>query len=128
MRLSRGDLGFKAIRGSGPNSALVARQLNRKARPAAAGRSGVGVVYLEGGTDQLVGEIDLAAFHIHLRDRIDQNRDTALFDGEIIIAAVLDQIEFVLKPGAAATFDGHTQHRVAALIGDNYRDLFGGAV
>src|ERR1700694_6270772 len=68
---------------------------DRKTRPAATGGGGVGIGDLERGADQIVDEIDLGAFHVAQRDRIDQHGGAVPGDHEIVRRLALFHVEAV---------------------------------
>ena len=115
-RRSRGGRWRQPPRGAAPSS------LQRKARPAAAGRGRDGVVDAERRPDEVVDEVDLGARHVLDRDRIDQHRRPFPGQHEVVVAAGLIEVEFVLKAGAAAALDAHPQHGAGRLPFENLAD------
>src|SRR5713226_5521141 len=96
--------------------------LDREARAAAAGRGGIGIGDLERGADQVIDEIDLRAFHVAQRDRVDQHGGAVARDHEIVWRLALLHVEPVLEPGAAAALDADAEHGAGGLGGENLAD------
>src|SRR5260370_24845259 len=95
---------------------------DREARAAAAGRGRVGIGDLERGADQVVDEIDLGAFHVAQRDRVDEHGRAVARDHEIVWRLALLHVEPVLEPGAAAALDADAEHGAGGLGGENLAD------
>src|SRR6185437_15519340 len=109
------------------DSILKHSALDGKTGAAAAGRSGVGIVDLEGLADQIVGEIDLGPGQEIQRHGIDQDPGAALLDEQIVVHPRLVQGEIILKAGTAAPGHRQAQHRALAFIGQDRGDPLGGA-
>src|SRR5690606_24529371 len=88
---------------------------------------GIRVLDLERCTDQVVDEVDLSPGHVHDRHRVDQHLGTVALDDQVIRLALGNEVEFVLKPGAAAAFHAHAQQLVPGFAGRNLADAAGGA-
>lgn len=70
----------------------------------------IGIVDFESLTDQIVGEINLGAAHIHLADAVDQNDGAVFFQHQIVVLARIVQCESILEAGTTTTIDGNPQH------------------
>ncbi len=103
-------------------------RLNRKARPAAAGRLGLGVVHTERGADEIVDEIDLGAREVVERDLVDQHGGAVAGDDGVVISLRVLHVEPVLETGAAAALDAHPQHAAGLFLAQDRADLAGRAV
>src|SRR5690606_8268598 len=90
---------------------------NRKTRSAPATGDGVRIVDPERRPDEVVDEVDLRPGHVHQRYRVDQHGCAIPFDDYVVRLAFGHKIEFVLKTGAATTFDAHAQQLVRGLVG-----------
>jgi hypothetical protein len=101
--------------------------LDREAGAAAAGGGGVGVLDLEGGADQLVGEVDLGASHVGQRDGINQDGGAVALDDDVVGLACRDQIESILETRSAAAVHADTEERVGGIRGGDFRNALGGA-
>src|ERR1700694_3896816 len=98
---------------------------DRKTRPAAAGRGGVGIDHAERRSDQVVDEIDLGPGQEWHRGRIDQHHGTVARDHQVVFRLRALDVELVLKAGAAATLDADAQHRTVALGLEDFPDAAG---
>ena len=90
-------------------------------------RLGVGIGDLETAARQGVGVINGRPAQMVCADRIHHHRDSAAFDGEILIPPLVENHP-VLKPGAAALLDVNSQRLpgVLRLLGLEGADVFRG--
>src|SRR5262245_57533104 len=95
---------------------------------AAAGRDRVRILDLEGLAHQIVDEIDDGATQIDERQLVDQDGGAVLLDGDIVVVALADEIEFIGEARAAAALDGNAQGRLAGFLGDDRCDAPGGSI
>src|SRR5690349_17928120 len=93
------------------------RALEREARAAAAGGRGIRVLDLEGGADQVVDEVDLGACEVFERHGVDQDLRAAFRDDGVVACLCIDEVELVLKAGAAAALDGDAKKGACRLAG-----------
>ncbi len=96
-----------------------------KTRPATAGRGGIGVVDLEGRSDQLVGEVDLGTaqeFQAHL---VDHHAGTIALDENVIGVQTLGKIELVGEAGTAAAFHRNAKQARPGLFFQNRLNALG---
>ena len=85
--------------------------LDGKACAAAARGDGIGVLYLERLSDEIVDKVDFGAAHEFEAHRIDVDGRFAARQHEVIVGRLfLDQIVFILKARASATGHGDTQN------------------
>src|SRR5713101_6364407 len=105
-------MGFAALNPS-YGSTVRLNSLDRKRIAAAAGRGRVRVADLERGTHQILDEIDLGAVQQIERGIVDNDRDAAPLEPEIIRVALIVKAQPVLKSGAAAARHRDAQKDVA---------------
>ena len=103
--------------------------LDRKARAAAAGGHGIGVLDLERLADQVVDEIDLGTAHELETHGIDQHDRLAFGQNRIVAARLfLYEIVFILESGTATASHRNAQHGAFGFFGQDARHALGGAI
>src|SRR3546814_10363430 len=102
----------------------VARELDREAATAAAGRLGVGVADGELRAVQAFDVVDRGAHQVLQAQRVDQQNYAIGIDREVVLALLLVELEAVLEARAAASLDVYAQlQRRVAFLGDQLADL-----
>src|SRR5690606_34880742 len=71
----------------------------------AARRGGVRIADLERLSHQVIDEIDFRTVHIGNRNRIDQHLGAELFDNDVVVSLLIDQIVLIGEAGTPAAFD-----------------------
>ena len=96
--------------------------LQRKTRPAAAGRDRLRVLDLERRADQIVDEVDFGTGHIIDRHAVDQHYRAVARDHQIVVRLFAVHVELVLEARAAAAFDRDAQHGAVRLLFQDFAD------